>query len=496
MDHTALRNGQDTNVTVANRRPDPGTRARAIVAALLAVVLLALVVLLQQSGAGHGGSKGGAGGAGGAGGVVAEVQPPEVDQQLMMSRLVVKLSRSEAMQGQGAGLLGQVDGMARSDVERLRAAVVAGELAGAEAGRRRLEELAGALPGDSPLRVDVEALKGLYAEPSVALSAEDAERLVSRHGFYGRLAKVFGRDDADAERAPLVGGGTALVVALFTAVLVGGGALVVGFGLAIVAVVMLFTGSLRFRFVPPAPGGSVMLEMLCVFMAGFVGLKAVAALTAMAAGPAVAGPVTLGVQWLLLLVVFYPVLRGVSWSQTRDMLGLRAERGVLREIGAGVVGYLACLPIMVLGVVASLVGMLIYEAIDRAMHGGSGGPATPENPLIEYFAGGSTVEIVMIALLATVWAPLCEEIVFRGATLRHLSAWMAPAVAALPTAIVFALMHGYPILLMGPVLALGFSFGLLRWWRGSLISAITAHAIHNSAVLALLLVILRLVGTQ
>jgi membrane protease YdiL (CAAX protease family) len=51
-------------------------------------------------------------------------------------------------------------------------------------------------------------------------------------------------------------------------------------------------------------------------------------------------------------------------------------------------------------------------------------------------------------------------------------------------------MHGYNILLLGPVICLGFVFALMREWRGSLIGSMTAHFLHNATALALVLLAL------
>jgi len=87
-----------------------------------------------------------------------------------------------------------------------------------------------------------------------------------------------------------------------------------------------------------------------------------------------------------------------------------------------------------------------------------------------------------------------NEAVFRGALYRHLrSRWAWPLAAAV-TALAFGFMHGYPVLLLGPVISLGFGFALLREWRGSIISSMTAHCIHNAGVLMILLTVLGLIG--
>ena len=63
--------------------------------------------------------------------------------------------------------------------------------------------------------------------------------------------------------------------------------------------------------------------------------------------------------------------------------------------------------------------------------------------------------------------------------------------AALVSALMFGLMHGYNILLLGPVITLGFVFALMREWRGSLICTMTAHFMHNATSLALVLMFMQ-----
>jgi membrane protease YdiL (CAAX protease family) len=473
--------------------PDPGSPRLARLGLLAALALTVVVVLFQQGlvGAHRDGP------AAEPGAVVQKVVPPAEGQELMMARLAVRLGSAEMMRSGGPAavmpLVEVVDGAARAGgaAEHIRAAIVAGQVLGAEQALTRLEKAGAELKEDSPLRADVAALTGLYTQPSAPLTEEDARRLVEHHGYFGKVAGIFGKGPDDAGWQEVAGGGGALVAVLVVVGLVSGGAVVVGFGLLVTAVALILTGGLKRRFVAPAPGGSVLVELLAVFIGGFVALKLVSMAAGMALGER-AAYVPLVLQWALLLVVFYPLLRGVSWSQTRAMLGLTAERGLLREIGAGVVGYLACLPILIAGAMLSVVLVLVWEAIKSWMSPGAGPSEPPENPLFDLFAQGSGLKVAMVALLATIWAPLCEEIVFRGAAQRHLSAWMHPVVAALPVGIIFAAMHGYPVLLMGPVLALGISFGLLRYWRGSLVASITAHAIHNTAVLGILLTVVGL----
>ena len=51
-------------------------------------------------------------------------------------------------------------------------------------------------------------------------------------------------------------------------------------------------------------------------------------------------------------------------------------------------------------------------------------------------------------------------------------------------------MHGYEFLMLAPVMALGFTFALMREWRGSLIAPMTAHFVHNGALMSFLILLM------
>jgi membrane protease YdiL (CAAX protease family) len=89
-----------------------------------------------------------------------------------------------------------------------------------------------------------------------------------------------------------------------------------------------------------------------------------------------------------------------------------------------------------------------------------------------------------VALLgATVWAPLMEELGFRGALQRPLEwRWGAGAAIAV-SAIAFAVLHLDPWGLPGRLLT-GFVSGYAAWRMRSVWAAVLVHAVGNGAVMA------------
>lgn len=528
------------------RERDPGSRRGAIIAWLLLIPLLAAVVSFQHAKPAPPPTT-----------TSALAAPSRMEPLALFSRLMVKLGHLGQKDGKpdpslAGPLLEQIDGIARTTVDHVRAAAVAGELAGPEAALTRLEKadqelksgeatggatppiktdtieppilddkpdapaeaadpgsrpsLSGEAPAATPpaparlseedrraLAATIDSLRSIYKTGSAdGLSAADRAALVERHGWFADLALVYGKPENDPDRLKMVSGGAGLALLLIAFGLLLATLLIGGVVMFIVAPVMVASGKVRRGFTPPAPGGSVYLETVAAFLAAFLALKGVIFLMDKQFGqPDWMGPVQLMLQWLVLPAIFWPVLRGVPWARWRRDMGWYAPRGVWREIGAGVVGYLAGVPIFLLGVLFSMTAVILRDIASRS----TGAPhQSPQNPIIDIVGGGSPMIVLMLYVLAAVWAPIVEEAVFRGALFRHLRGRVPVLVAAFATALAFAFMHGYEVLMLGPVFALGFNFALMREWRGSLIAPMTAHALHNGVTLAFVISMFNLLG--
>lgn len=99
---------------------------------------------------------------------------------------------------------------------------------------------------------------------------------------------------------------------------------------------------------------------------------------------------------------------------------------------------------------------------------------------------GPRAERLLLAAVATVLAPVCEEITFRGYLQTTLALRRRPAAAIAGAALLFAALHMNPVLF--PALAvLGAVFGWLTWRAGSIWPAVIAHAVNNTITSALVL---------
>ena len=112
----------------------------------------------------------------------------------------------------------------------------------------------------------------------------------------------------------------------------------------------------------------------------------------------------------------------------------------------------------------------------------------------EAFGGDALQVIFTIFFIASVLAPLTEEIMFRGVLYRTLrdgsrrsSRVVSILFAALISSLIFAAIHPQGIVGIPVLTILAFGFCLVRQWRGSLIACITMHAIHNGLTMSLLI---------
>jgi hypothetical protein len=100
---------------------------------------------------------------------------------------------------------------------------------------------------------------------------------------------------------------------------------------------------------------------------------------------------------------------------------------------------------------------------------------------------------VTASLLGTVlFAPVLEEIVFRGllyGTLRRRLGW---PVAAVLSAAVFAAAHGYGVAGFGSVFASGVMWAVAYEKTGSVLPGMAAHAANNVSAACAVLALLRL----
>lgn len=333
------------------------------------------------------------------------------------------------------------------------------------------------------LAADVTLVRRILADGNAG-GLTDAQRnqLTDNHGWFGRLALAFGAPATDPVRSKVIADARRTFALMLG---VGGSLLVVmlaGVVLMVVGGVLLLTKSLPFPAGPEPVDATGVPHVLL--------LEAFAVYLAVLAGSMLWGQLNLpGGRWVgmpLMLaatigLLFWPALRGegVTLGQSMRAMGLHGgPRGWLGEAFFGVVGYVALLPLV--GAAFVLTILLSRWASADATH-----------PIVDGLTGPAVV-LVLLFLLAVVWAPLTEEIFFRGMFFGHARRIMPWPVASAVVGVIFALMHPQGWTAMPLLATLGFNFAVLRQWRGgSLVAPIAAHALNNGTVLTLAVLLLR-----
>jgi len=234
----------------------------------------------------------------------------------------------------------------------------------------------------------------------------------------------------------------------------------------------------------------VYIETYAIWFLLFVSLSIAAAFSGVE-GMGVA--VTSLMMLLPLSALFWPILRGVPAGQMLDDLGLRL-RNPLVEMLAGFVAYLALLPVMLAGFICTLILIVIMGVIQSSPEVSEFAPNGISHPIVNGAFGPDVLTTILtLFFIASVLAPLTEEIMFRGVLYRSLrdqtrrsARVMSVTLAAVISSLIFAAIHPQGIVGIPVLTVLAFGFCMVRQWRGSLVAPITMHAIHNGLTLCIL----------
>jgi len=172
-----------------------------------------------------------------------------------------------------------------------------------------------------------------------------------------------------------------------------------------------------------------------------------------------------------------PRLLGQTPSQWRLALGLYARRGIWREVGCGLLGYLAGLPLLIVS--------MVFVAILSQLSGIRG-----SHPIVEELRG-SPGQLALTFVLACIFAPITEELMFRGALFASLRERFGWWVSDLTVAVIFAIIHPQGWVALPALATLAVVFAAIREWRGSIVGCMAAHAFHNGLALTFAVLLFR-----
>jgi membrane protease YdiL (CAAX protease family) len=442
--------------------------------------------------------------------LATEIRPArrEVDQErvsLVFTSLYARYLVGMAdLFGDKKAAAAQIEALNRGPVEERWAFIaLVGELRGAEQALEKLDEFDREITAqhkdlDTTDRAIEQALRRLYRvfardqvdAPSV--DASECELLLQRLGWFGELALApAGDPESPARQAVLraarqtfivILGGTVRFVLVCLAGLMG----------LLVFIPLLFAGQLRGGLHVPSGHGAIYAETFALYLLLFLGLSLGAAwLTAGSDSLLVSGVVML----LSLAVLAWPVLRGISWTEVRQDIGLVKGRRPAWEPIIGVGCYAMALPMLVVGLIATLL-LLTHQtglsAGSNPAHDFTPSPS-PIHPIIGYLIQPGWRLRLEAFFVACIVAPIVEETMFRGVLYRHLrdtsvrlGSVMSVIVSATIVSFLFAAIHPQGPLAIPALMALAYGLTLAREWRVTLVPGMVAHGINNGLLLLFL----------
>ena len=381
-----------------------------------------------------------------------------------------KMGQATTGQNPADEMLVQIDEYAVSRLQQLRAIPVVAELKGKDEALERLSVFVGG-NAESELNDDAAVLRTIYTEGVESVSDENAQRLVDRHEWFGELALTYDLGSTDAKRVSAVAPGLRTIAFAIVMVICALGFLIGGVALFIMAIVMLSRRRIRSGYMvaehPSTGARTAYLETVVIGLFLLVGLQVVASIIQSAGGPDLGH----AMLWLVLPAPLWPLLRGVKWPELKLALGLHCGRGFWRECGCGVLGYFAGLPVLFAGVVLMFVFKLISEltAPDEGAH-----------PIVTTLPSSPGIWFILFLFsMLCIWAPVVEELLFRGAFYHHVRRRWGAVLSALFVGFIFAAIHPQGFLTIPPLTALAFNIAMVREWRGSIIAPMALHAFNN-----------------
>ncbi|WP_395092366.1 CPBP family intramembrane glutamic endopeptidase [Armatimonas sp.] len=172
------------------------------------------------------------------------------------------------------------------------------------------------------------------------------------------------------------------------------------------------------------------------------------------------------------LAVYYVVVQAKKRGACLSELGWTRTR-LGTNIAYGIAGYAMTLPLTI-----------ALGALSKVLFRNN--PNTEPNALLPLLTGSTTLwERGLLFASASIFAPLFEELFFRGALFTGLRRRFSGIPSILLSAVIFASVH--PMQDWLSILGLGVSFGIMRHLRQSVVPGMVAHFLQNTATFLLLI---------
>lgn len=394
--------------------------------------------------------------------------------------------------------------------QRLRFVAVAGELDGPASALEYLDDLETRITERDDITFSetetalATALRALYDDYAADLwdapSLDDAQRalITTELGWFGELALAPRDGPAADERQSALAPALRTFWTMISAAGAGIGAGLLGLAGLVVLIIFMFLKRLPNRIGGRLPRGHIYAETFALWMLLLFALGYGAGLLHFPQSSILL--VSMVAAFLSLLALLWPIVRGIAWSDVRRDIGWHTDDRLLVNIGAGFAGYAMALPLIGVGLLATLVlmwfsGALMGGEIKAAEYfGPTGGPA---HPIIKYFSEPGVWPRVQILLIASVAAPIVEETMYRGVLYRHLrsatAGWGVAGSIIVSTGVnslLFASIHPQGWIAVPVLGALAAAMTLAREWRGSIIPSMIIHGTSNGIVMTLFMLLL------
>ena len=332
-------------------------------------------------------------------------------------------------------------------------------------------------------------------QPGVrGISDEACADVIKALGATGKTLVAQATGDQEALDS-LAAAGAVLLMVLVLAAFVGFVLALGGIAALIVFVVMAALGKTKGIGATDELWSHVYAEMFAVWMFAYLGLaRAPRMLFDIWEDYGHEGP-GMDLRLVLSIGAAIAAVAIALWWGTRRGLSLRtimAAIGLRRFVAMDIVWGVVCWS---MGIALLIVGVMLAVVLSNIFSDGQMRASHPVQQMVE--ESGAT-GLFLTYMIACVCAPIGEEIVFRGALYRNLrqsfGRWGAVGSVVIATAVssvLFAAIHPQGLIFIPVLASLAVAFCIMREWRGTINASIVAHAINNTVVLTLNVLMLR-----
>jgi membrane protease YdiL (CAAX protease family) len=182
---------------------------------------------------------------------------------------------------------------------------------------------------------------------------------------------------------------------------------------------------------------------------------------------------------IVLAINFFPVLLPTVAAACAFFFTKKHGLLLADQWGLGLSRYPACIRCAFNTYLAGLTPFLAATLLSFMFCQSLGYTDLVQNTVKE-FQSGDRAQMIKIFLLATLFAPFWEEMVFRGIVYPWLKSKVSQKYALILSALLFASIHNH-LPAFFPLALFGLALALVYEYTGSLVSSIVLHALFNFA---------------